>query len=76
MRKLISGTWKQRAFYGFTFLVGVTYQPNFIYENFYFNPRWRDEAWWAPRFELYLTLSGLSLCFFVWGFARFSKKYL
>ena len=76
MRKLNTGNWKQRIFYGFTFLVGVIYQPNFIYENFYFNPRWRDEAWWAPSFELYLTLSGLGLCLLAWGVARFSKKYL
>ncbi len=76
MRKLNTGTWKQKVFYGFTFLVGVIYQPNFIYENFYYNQRWSDGAWWAPRFELYVILCGLGLSFLFWGFIKFSKKNL
>jgi hypothetical protein len=45
-------------------------------ENFYFNPKWRDESWWAPRYEFYCTLSGVIACLVVWRFAKFSKRYL
>jgi hypothetical protein len=76
MNKFKFGTWKQRIFYGLTFCVGVLYQPNFIYENLYFNPRWRDDAWWAPKFEVYLTLSGFALCLAAWGVVRISKRWL
>jgi hypothetical protein len=27
----------------FTFLLGLVYQPSWIYQNFYSNPRWVDD---------------------------------
>ena len=76
MRKLSTGTWKQRYFYGFTFVIGFFYQPNWFYMNFYSNPKWRDNAWWVPRYEIYSILSGIILCLAVWAFIRFSKRHL
>ncbi len=59
MRNLEIETWKQRVFYGFIFVVGFFFQPNWFYMNFYSNPKFRDGANWAPSFEIYSALSGL-----------------
>jgi hypothetical protein len=76
MRNLGIETWKQRVFYGFIFIVGYFYQPNWLYMNFYSNPKFRDGATWVPSFGIYSALSGFLTAVFIWAFIRFAKKYL
>lgn len=76
MKTLGIETWKQRVFYGFIFIVGYVYQPNWIYMNFYSNPKFRDGATWVPSFEVYNALSGFLTAFSIWTFIRFAKKFL
>jgi hypothetical protein len=76
MKTLGIETWKQRVFYGFIFIVGYFYQPNWFYMNFYSNPKFRDDASWVPSFAVYSALSGLLTAVTVWAFIRFAKKFL
>ena len=76
MKTLGIETWKQRVFYGFTFTVGYFYQPNWLYMNFYSNPKFRDDAPWVPSFAVYSALSGFLTALSIWVFIRFAKKFL
>jgi len=76
MKKLGIETWKQRVFYGFMFIVGFFYQPNWFYMNFYSNPKFRDGATWVPSFEVYCVLSATLTVLVTWTFVRFSKRLL
>jgi len=68
---------KSRIFILFmTFITGFFYQPNWIYQNFYYTPRWVDDASWAPNYVVYLFVyAGLSAVF-VELLIRFIKKYI
>ncbi|MGI9195261.1 MAG: hypothetical protein ACR2IO_02495 [Candidatus Nanopelagicus sp.] len=59
----------------FTFLLGLVYQPNWIYQNFYFNPRWVNDAWWSLSYPAYLVIYSLLSTAFVELVIRFIKKY-
>jgi hypothetical protein len=59
----------------FTFIASVFKQPDWFYYNFYFNPRWVDEAWWAIPFWPYVFISGVLGVLFVEGCIRFIKKF-
>lgn len=76
MRKLGIETWKQRVFYGFVFVIGFFFQPNWFYMNFYSNPKFRDGAAWVPSFEIYCALSGVLTAVSTWAFIRFTKRFL
>ncbi len=58
-----------------TFLVGIFYQPNWVYENFYSNPRWEDDAWWSLNYPAFLIVYAVILVGFVELVIRFIKKY-
>lgn len=58
-----------------TFLVGIFYQPYLIYQNFYFNPRWVDDAWWSLNYPAYLIVYSVLSTGFVEFIIRFVKKY-
>jgi hypothetical protein len=76
MKTLGIETWKQRVFYGFVFVVGFFFQPNWFYMNFYSNPKFRDGAIWVPSFSVYNALSGFLTAVSIWAFIRFAKKFL
>ena len=76
MKTLGIESWKQRVFYGFIFIVGFFFQPNWFYMNFYFNPKSRDGATWVPSFAVYSALSGLLTVVSIWVFIRLAKKFL
>ncbi len=76
MKTLGIETWKQRVFYGFLFIVGYFYQPNWFYMNFYSNPKFRDDASWVPSFEVYSVLSAILTVVVTWTFVRFAKRLL
>jgi hypothetical protein len=76
MRKLNTGTWKQRVFYGFIAFLGFFYQPNFIYENFWSRADFYKTMPFAVPFWLYCSICGLAFATLVWGFNRFAKKHL
>ena len=76
MKTLGIESWKQRVFYGFIFIVGFFYQPNWFYMNFYSNPKFRDGATWIPSYEIYNAISGLLTAASIWAFIRFAKKFL
>jgi len=59
-----------------TFAIGFLYQPNWIYQNFYYNPRWVDDASWAPNFVFYLFVYASLSTVCVELLIRLSKKYL
>jgi hypothetical protein len=59
----------------FTFLIGLVYQPNWIYQNFYFNPRWVDEAWWSLNYPAFLIIYALISVAFTDLLIRLAKKY-
>jgi hypothetical protein len=59
----------------FTFLIGLVYQPNWIYQNFYFNPRWVDNAWWSLNYPAFLIIYALISVGLVELIIRFIKKY-
>ena len=76
MRVIQTGTWRQRVFYVFIFVMGFFYQPHWFYMNFYANPKWRDGANWVPAFEIYSSVSGLLTVLTFWASIRFIKRYL
>ena len=76
MKKLGFETWKQRTFYGLIAIIGYLYQPNWFYQNFYSNPKFRDGAAWVPPFEIYSAISGILTVLTIWSFIQFVKKYL
>ena len=76
MRQINTGTWQQRTFYGFTFIVGFFFQPNWFFTNVYSFELWRDKTWLVNRFVVYSVFSGMVLCLVLWLCARFAKKYL
>ena len=59
----------------FTFIVGLVYQPNWIYQNFYFNPRWINDSWWSLSYPAYLIVYAMLFTVFVELVIRFVKKY-
>ena len=59
-----------------TFLTGFFYQPNWIYQNFYSNPRWIDDAWWSLNYPAFLIVYAVISVGFVELLIRFTKKYL
>ena len=58
-----------------TFLVGLVYQPSWVYENFYSNPRWVDDAWWSVSYPAYLIIYAVLSTIYVELVIRFIKKY-
>lgn len=58
-----------------TFLFGFFYQPNWIYNTFYFNPRWIDGAWWSLNYPVFLILYAVISVVFVELVIRIIKKY-
>ncbi len=59
-----------------TFIVGIFYQPRWVYYNFYYNPKWVDESWWALNFWVYLILYASISVGFVAVLIKLTKKYL
>ena len=59
----------------FTFLLGLVYQPKWIYQNFYSNPRWVDDAWWSLSYPAYLIVYAVLSTIYVELVIRFIKKY-
>jgi hypothetical protein len=59
----------------FTFLLGLVYQPSWIYQNFYSNPRWVDDAWWSLPYPAFLIVYAVVSTVFVELVIRFVKKY-
>lgn len=43
----------------------IFYQPNWIYQTFYYNPRWVDDAWWSLSYPAYLVIYSLLISIFV-----------
>ena len=76
MKKLGIETWKQRTFYGLIAIIGYFFQPNWFYQNFYSNPKFRDGATWVPPFAIYSAISAVLLVVMFWSFIRLAKKYL
>lgn len=58
-----------------TFLLGFFYQPKWIYNTFYFNPRWVDDAWWSLNYPVFLILYAFISVVFVELVIRIIKKY-
>jgi hypothetical protein len=59
-----------------TFVIGFFYQPHWVYQNFYSNPRWVDEAWWSISYPAYLIIYALISTLLVEILIRSIKKYL
>ena len=59
----------------FTFLLGFFYQPNWIYQNFYSNPRWVDDSWWSLNYPAFLIVYAIISVGFVELIIRLVKKY-
>ena len=59
----------------FTFLFGFLYQPNWIYQNFYSNPRWVDDAWWSLNYPAFLFIYSVISVGFVELAIRLIKEY-
>ena len=57
------------------FLLGLVYQPTWVYQNFYSNPRWVDDAWWSLSYPAYLLVYALLSTAFVELVIRLIKKY-
>jgi len=58
-----------------TFLIGFFYQPNWVYQNFYSNPRWVDDAWWSLNYPVFLIVYAIISVGFVELLIRLVKKY-
>jgi hypothetical protein len=58
------------------FFVAIFYQPNWVYYNFYFNPKWVDNAWWSTSYWFYLAVYAILSTILVECVIRFVKKYL
>ena len=58
-----------------TFIVGIFYQPKWIYQNFYFNPRWVEDSWWSMNYWAFLLIYAVVSVVFVELIIRFIKKY-
>ena len=68
-------TKKRLAILVLVFIVGIYYQPNWIYQNFYYTPKWVDDASWAPNYVVYLFVYASLSAVFVELLIRFIKKY-
>jgi len=58
-----------------TFIIGFFYQPNWIYQNFYFNPRWVEDSWWSLNYWAFLLIYAFLSVVFVEIIIRLVKKY-
>ena len=58
-----------------TFIIAFFYQPNWIYYNFNFNPKWVDSAWWSTPYWVYLLIYSIIATLFIELTIRFIKKY-
>ena len=76
MRKINTGTWKQRVFYGFMFLIGYVRQPNFVYENFWSRADFYESLPVAVPYWFDSIVCGAVFAIIVWAFIRFAKKNL
>lgn len=76
MKKLNTGTWKQKTFYGFIFIAGYFYQPNFIYENFWSRADFYKYIPFTVPFWFYSIVCGFGFTVIVWSFVKFSRKHL
>ena len=59
-----------------TFLIGFFYQPTWIYQNFYSNPRWVDDAWWSLNYPAFLIMYAVISVGFVELVIRLIKKHM
>jgi hypothetical protein len=59
----------------FTFLLGLVYQPSWIYQNFYSNPRLVDDTWWSLPYPAFLIVYAVISTTFVELVIRFIKKF-
>jgi hypothetical protein len=57
------------------FIVGVLYQPNWIYQTFYYNTRWVDDYWWSLSYLPYLIIYSFILAWFAELLTGLVKKY-
>ena len=58
------------------FIVGIFYQPNWVYLNLYYNPRLVEDAWWSISYLAYLMIYALISTLLVEILIRSVKKYL
>ena len=77
MRKLNTGTWKQKIFYSFIILCAYIFpEPNPIYENFWSRADFYDSIPFTVYYWEYKIFYTVVLATLIWGFIRFAKKYL
>lgn len=77
MRKLNTGTWKQKIFYTFIFLSTIIIpEPNPIYENFWSKADFYESIPFTVSYWEYKIIYAAVFSLFVWGFVKFSRKHL
>jgi hypothetical protein len=66
---------KRIAIWSIVFVVGIFYQPKWVYQNFYFNPRWIEDSWWSLNYWAFLLIYAFLSVVFVELIIRLIKKY-
>lgn len=76
MKRGIPVTKKQIVFYVFVFLFGLIYQPNWVYNNFWFKADFYDDIPFQVPYLVFLIIYSFLNTIFVWYLVKFIKKYL
>lgn len=64
------------VFYAFVFLVGLIYQPNWVYNNFWFKADFYDDIPFQVPYLVFQIVYSLMNTIFVFYLVKFVKKYL
>lgn len=69
-------TVKQFVFYSIVFLIGIVYQPVWVYENFWFKADFYDSLPFKFPYYGFIFIYCCLSTLFVASFARLAKKHL
>ncbi len=76
MRKLPKFTKKEIAFYSLVFLSGQVYQPQWVYNNFWFKADYYDSIPFKIYYWQFLLAYSIVLVPIVWSVVRLVKRHL
>ena len=76
MKQGIKVTKKQMVFYVLVFLFGLVYQPNWVYNNFWFKAGFYEDIPFQVPYLVFLIVYSYLNTIFVWYVVKFIKRYL
>ena len=76
MKKLANFTKREIVFYSLVFLSGLIYQPQWVYNNFWFKADFYDSTPFTIYYWQFLLVYSILIVPVVWYVVRLIKRYL